>query len=119
MAVGLKDVLTMDEAVRLALEIERTEAALKQMKNRLKEYVDLHGALVAGDKRWDYYPTVTWEFDPDKKKELAVAIAAEGKNPWDYLSVSATAIKSLGWPEEALLAYGSQKIIRRFDSRKI
>jgi|SRR5690606_26266634 len=118
MAVDLKNILTQEEAVKLALEIERAEAALKQMKNRLKEYVDANGPLQAGDKMWDYYPTVTWEFEPDKKKELAVAIAAEGKNPWEYLTFPASAIKSLGWTEESLLAYGSPKITRRFDSRK-
>ena len=119
MAVDLKNILTQEEAVKLALEIERAEAALRQMKNRLKEYVDANGPLQAGDKVWDYYPTVTWEFEPEKKKELAVAIAAEGKNPWEYLTFSASAIKSLGWTEASLLAYGDQKITRRFDSRKV
>jgi hypothetical protein len=119
MAVDMKNTLTQEEAVKLALEIERVEAALKLMKNRLKEFVDANGPLQAGDKTWDYYPSVTCEFEPEKKKELAVAIAAEGKNPWEYLTFPASAIKSLGWSEESLLAYGDPKINRRFDSRKV
>ena len=119
MAVDLKNALTQEEAVKLALEIERTEAALKQMKSRLKEYVDANGPLQAGDKVWDYYSSVSWEFEPAKLKELAVSIAAEGRNPWEYLSLTASAIKTLGWDEAALSSFGTKKVTRRFDSKKV
>jgi len=119
MAVDLKHVLSQEEAVRLALEIERYEAALKQMKDRLKEYVAANGRLVAGDKVWDFYPVDSWKFEPDKLKELAMGIAMDGKDPWEYLSLSASALKSLGMTEAELSQYGSKKVTNRFDSRKV
>ncbi|MDM5277153.1 hypothetical protein QUF95_07155 [Paenibacillus silvae] len=111
--------LTIEEATQIALEIERTEAALKQMKERLKTYVDEHGALQAADKVWEYSNTRSWSFKPDGLRELAVAITAEGKNAWDYLSLSSTALKKLGWEDVSLSGYGTLKETKRFASRKV
>jgi hypothetical protein len=118
MAVDLKNVLTQEEAVKIALEIERYEAALKQMKDRLKEYVNANGSLTAGDKVWDFFPTETWEFEAAKLKELAVGIAMDGKDPWEYLSISAAALKALGMTEAELNQYGIKKVSRRFMAKK-
>ena len=111
--------LTIEEAIQTALEIERTEAALKQMKERLKTYVDENGALQAEDKVWEYSNTRSWSFKPDGLRELAVAITAEGKNTWDYLSLSSTALKKLGWEDISLSGYGTLKETKRFASRKV
>lgn len=110
--------ITKDEAIEMALEIERTEAAVKKMKESLKAYVDANGALQAGDKVWDYSQSVSWSFDGTQLKELAVAITAEGKNAWDFLKLPADSIKKLGWEESALEQYGSAKITNRFSSKK-
>lgn len=110
--------LTEEQAVKLALEIERTEAALKQMKASIKEFVDSHGALRAGDRMWDYSTTVSWDFDAQRLRELALNITVEGRNPWEFLTLPASAIKKLGWDESALLQYGTKKEGRRFDSKK-
>lgn len=110
--------MTKDEAIEMALEIERTEAAMKKMKEALKAYVDEHGALRAGDKVWDYSQSVSWSFDAMQLRELAVAITAEGKNAWDFLKLPADSIKKLGWEETALEQYGSTKITNRFGSKK-
>lgn len=119
MAVVLKNVLSQEEAVKLALEIERHEAAVKQMKDRLREYVTTNGRLIAGDKVWDFYPSESWKFEPAKLKELAMGIAMDGKDPWEYLSLSASALKSLGMTETELSQYGTKKVTKRFDSRKV
>lgn len=110
--------LTEDQAIQLALEIERVEAALKQMKANLKAYVDEQGPLQAGDKVWGYSSTTSWVFGADSLKELAVAITAEGKNAWEFLNLPAASIKKLGWEDAALSQYGTLKESKRFDSRK-
>ncbi|GIP08171.1 hypothetical protein J1TS5_03410 [Paenibacillus macerans] len=105
-------------AIHTALEIERVEAVLKQMKASLKAYVDKQGPLQVGDRIWDNYTTTSWVFAADKLKELAVAVTVEGKNPWEYLSLPAASIKKLGWEEAALSQYGTLKVSNRFESKK-
>lgn len=119
MTTAVIEKLTEEKAIELALEIERTEAALKQMKVNLKAYVDDNGTLQAGDKVWGYNSSTSWQFGADSLKELAVAITAEGKNAWEFLSLPATSIKKLGWEENSLSQYGTLKETKRFDSRKI
>jgi len=106
------------EMIQLALETERTEAALKQMKERLKAYVDKNGSLYAGDKIWCYSPSVGWEFEPLKLKNLAMSIAVEGKDPWQYLSLPTGSISKLGWDDAALALHGTRKETKRFSSKK-
>lgn len=110
--------ITKDEAIEMALEIERTEAAVKKMKETLKVYVDENGALQAGDKVWDYSQSVSWSFNAVQLKDLAIAITAEGKNAWDFLKLPADSIKKLGWEEKSLEQYGSSKITNKFSSKK-
>lgn len=104
---------TKEEATKIALEVERTEAALAQMKAELKAYVEVKDPLEAGDKRWDFYPSYSWSFTPEKLKELALNITIEGQNPWAYLNLSSTAIKKLGWKEDVLTQYGSKEVASR------
>lgn len=118
MTTAIIEKLSEEKAVELAMEIERTEAALKQMKVNLKAYVDDNGPLQAGDKVWGYSISTSWQFEADSLKELAVAITVEGKNAWEFLSLPATSIKKLGWAESALSQYGRMKESKRFDSRK-
>lgn len=118
MTTAVIEKLTEEKAIELALEIERTEAALKEMKTILKAYVDSNGPLQAGDKIWDHYSAVSWSFSAVQLKELAVAITAEGKNAWEFLKLPADSIKKLGWEESSLEQYGSPKITMRFGSKK-
>ncbi|MBY9079543.1 hypothetical protein KIH86_03860 [Paenibacillus sp. HN-1] len=113
-----KKVLTAEEAVKVAGEVERLEAAVKQLKADLKVYVDQNGSLQAGDKIWGYSTTSSWDFDPQRLRELAMGIAVEGKNPWELLSLPADSLKKLGWDEAALLKYGTKKENKRFGSKK-
>lgn len=106
------------EAIEIAEEIERLEAVLKAKKEQLKAFVNQFGPLEVGGKVWDYYPSISWEFTPEKIKEMAREIAIEGDNPWKYLDISASSLKKLGWGEDALSRYGKKKEILRFGSRK-
>jgi hypothetical protein len=110
--------LSQDAAIELAFEVERTEAVLKQLKRRLKEYVDVNGPLITREKVWGYCVSVTWSFEPDQLKQMAVLIGIEGRNPWELLGLSAAALKKLGWNETILAQFGLRKESKKFDSRK-
>lgn len=108
------------QMVELAKEITRTEAALKQMKEQLKDYVEKHGPLNTGEETWDFYPRTTWEFTTDKLKEMMKHFFIEtGEDPFSYMKPDTTALKKLKWGEEKLSQYGNRvEIGKRFDSRK-
>lgn len=112
-------VATPEEAVELANEINRMEAAVKLMKEELKTYVNQHGPIDTGQEVWNYYPSVSWSFDKDGLKELARNMALEGFDPWEFLSVSKTNLNKLGWEDGYLEQLGKKKVTRRFTSRKI
>ena len=114
----LDKALTQDEAVKMANEVERLEAVLKSMKEKLKAYVDQHGALETNEKVWDYSISVSWEFNPELIKEMAQDIAIDGKNPWQFLTIPTGNVKSLGWSEGVLMSYGKKKETRKFNSKK-
>lgn len=111
-------VSSVEQAVKLANEIERAEAALKSMKDALKSFVDKYGPVETTDKVWGYYSSVSWNFEPEKLKDMAQAIVLEGLNPWEMLTFPATSIKKLGWEDSVLAQYGTKKETRRFTSRK-
>jgi|GEM_PF-2290406 len=119
MATILKNTMTREEAEALAMEIERLETVLKQMKDRLKAFVESYGPLEAAGKVWDYYPVVSWEFTPEALESLAKALLVEGVNPWKFFRLSSDAQKELGWTDEVLEGFGGRKkVSRRFDAKK-
>ncbi|MFD2760428.1 hypothetical protein [Lentibacillus juripiscarius] len=107
-----------DEAVQLANEINRTEAALKQMKDELKAYVKEQGGVDTGEEVWDYFESVSWQFDSSSLKQVAREMAMEGIDPWSMLSITKTNINKLGWDEQRLSQLGTKKVTQRFTSRK-
>lgn len=110
--------MTYEQAVQLAKEIERTESALKKMKDMLKEYVEKNGSVNTGEKVWDIYESVSWKFSPNQLKQVAGNIVMEGKNPWQFLNITATNLKKLGWKEEAIAKMGTKTIRRSFKGIK-
>lgn len=116
------DVTTHEEAVQIALEIERLEAALKQLKEQLKEYVSKNGPVDTGDKVWEIREYPRWVFSPEGLQKLCQDMVIEGKNPWEFLSLflslSSTALNKLGWNESVIEEYGKKKTTSRFDSYK-
>lgn len=114
----LNQPLTEQEAIELAKEIERTESALKQMKETLKKYVEQNGEINAGDKIWGFSEYISWKFEAEQLRKLAEGIVLDGKNPWEYLSISSTSVKRLGWDENILMKYGNKRVSKRFVSRK-
>ncbi|MFC2946777.1 hypothetical protein [Virgibacillus sediminis] len=97
-----EELQTHEEAVQLANEINRLEAALKQMKSVLKSYVKEQGGIDTGEEVWDFYESVSWKFDRQHLKELAGEMAMEGIDPWEMLNIK----------------LGTKKVTQRFTSRK-
>lgn len=114
----LKTITYQEEAIKLANEINRLEAALKQMKNELKKYVQEHGAVDTGEEIWDFYESVSWKFDKDGLKEVARNIALEGMDPWELMNVTKTNLNKLGWDDDFLSKLGKKRVTKRFTSRK-
>jgi len=114
----LKSINSDVDAVKLANEIHRLDAALKLMKNELKAYVKDHGALDTGEEIWDIVPSVSWSFDAVGLKEAARNIAFEGVDPWSMMSISKSNLNKLGWDEDFLKQIGKKKVTNRFTSRK-
>ncbi|MGN4128119.1 hypothetical protein ACMGD3_24395 [Lysinibacillus sphaericus] len=100
---------THDDASELALFIEREEQALKLMKEKLKAFVKLNGAIETNQKVWDFVPSLKWEFTPEACADMAAAMATEGKNPFMYFSLGANDLKKLGWSDAVLSLYGTKK----------
>lgn len=112
-------ITTIQEAVQIANEIERYEAALKQMKDALKAFVEETGLPVdTGEKLWDFSVSTSWDFSADNLKALATEILLLGHNPWEYLELGSRAISKLNLSPDMLKQYGEEKTTRRFASRK-
>lgn len=104
------DQMNLEDAVALAQQLERYEQAVKLMKEKLKAYVELNGPVQANGKVWDFfYSSSSWEFEPDRLRTLAGMIAVDGHNPFEFLSLSSSALKKLKFSDELLSQYGSKK----------
>lgn len=110
--------MTLEEAVNLANEIERIEAAAKLMKTDLRKFVEQHGPVETADTIWDFNEAVSYKFDAVQLKEVAQNIALGGKNPWDYLSITVANLKKLEWEEAFITNIGKKTVSKRFSSRK-
>lgn len=106
-----KDVaeFTEEDAIALSQELERYEAAVKLMKEKLKAYVLLNGPVEANGKVWDFQPSSSWSFNAEQLKVLAGMIAFEQKDPYEFLTLSSNAIKKLKWSDEILSMYGTKE----------
>lgn len=101
--------LHLEDAVALAQQLERYEQAVKLLKNKLKAYVELNGPVQANGKVWDFFQNNSWDIKGDGLKQLAGMMVIEQKNPFDYLTVSANSLKTLGYSDELLSNYGQKK----------
>lgn len=97
-----------EDAIELALFIERQEQVLKLCKDKLKAYVKLNGAVKTSEKQWGFVPSTKWDFTPEALTDMAAAMATEGKNPFMYFSLGANDLKKLGWSEAVLSLYGTK-----------
>ncbi|KLU62324.1 hypothetical protein CEB3_c13680 [Peptococcaceae bacterium CEB3] len=114
----VQKISSLQEAIQIANEIERYEAAVKQMKDMLKAFVEQNGPVDTGEKIWDFSESESWAFTPEKLKELCTEILLEGNNPWEFLDLGSRAIQKLNLTKQTLSQYGTAKTSKRFASRK-
>lgn len=118
MKIAVPDIHTMDDAVKMAAEVERLESAVKLLKSELKTFVDRKGSIQTGDKIWAYNTYTSWEFDEEGLQEMADQLAIEGVNPWEIMTIPPAELRNLGWTEEVLSQFGQKKETKRFSSKK-
>ncbi|SOC22021.1 hypothetical protein SAMN05880501_113111 [Ureibacillus xyleni] len=109
----------LEQAQQVANEIAQLEATIKLMKDSLKSFVDVYGVVQAGGVEWGYKESVSWKIEPDHMKEFMQWVALEGLNPFEMMTVSATSLKKLAWPEDTLTRIASKKATKSFRSTKI
>jgi len=114
------DIHTQAQAEKIAGEILKTEAKLKQYKDRLKNWVEAHGPVRINDKEFTITESFWWKW-PNGALEKAVELMREQNiNPLRVLRITAESLKNVPWDEQTLESLGAQKVIsKRFDSRKI
>lgn len=110
---------TVEHAQQVANEIAQLEATVKLMKDSLKSFVDVHGVVQAGGVEWGYKESVSWKIEPEHMKEFMQWVALEGVNPFELMTVSATSLKKLAWPEDTLCRIAIKKSTKSFRSTKL
>lgn len=117
MKLVVPDIYTMEEAVKVAVKVERMEAALKELKSELKTFVEREGSIETGEKVWAYSTYTSWEFDQTGLAELADQLAIEGINPWEIMTIPAAELRKIGWSDDMLAQFGQKKETKRFSSK--
>ena len=110
--------MTNDDAIQIAEKIAYLEAGIKGLKEHLKKFVELNGPVETTDMVWDKFPSCSWKFTSQGKREFAEMIAIEGMNPWDYLDFSKGSLTKLGWSDEVIGQYAENKTNYSFRSKK-
>lgn len=106
------EIRTYPEAVELAGEIVRMEEVLEQMKSLLKKYVEVAGPVSTGSREFAFHRSRWWKWDPKSLMAACQKIIDQGKSPFEYLSLTGTNAKKLGWDDEVLKALGAKPQVR-------
>lgn len=109
---------TYQDAINAVNQVCRLEAVLKQLKEQLKAFVKNHGPVETEEQICDFFPSTKWVFSPEAKKEMAILIAVDGKNPYELLDFPASSLKELNWPEEVLMKFGTPVVSESFRFKK-
>jgi len=106
------------DAERLAAEVIRLEAALGQMKDKLKAWAKENGGIAVGDSTFDFVPSVSWNIGAEKLYELCAELYDAGIDAFEYLTLTASNLKKMGIDEDWLATYGKKKIAKTFRMTK-
>ena len=114
------NIQTQAQAEKVAQEILKVEAKLKQYKDRLKNWVETHGPVRAGDKKFVITESHWWKWPNGSLKKAVQLMQKQNINPYKVLTITADGLKYVPWDEETILSLGAQKVVsRRFDSKKV
>ncbi len=90
-----------------ARETLRVEAALKQMKDRIKEYVQLCGSVELDKKQYVVEKPAYWKWDKNSLSHAFSKMLQEGRNPFELISLNATNLKKLPWTQRDIHNLGA------------
>jgi len=102
------------DARKLATEVIRLEAALDDMKGKLKEWVKNNGDVSIGDSAFAFVPSVSWSIGAEKLYDLCSELHDNGIDVFQYLTLTAANLKKIGVTDDQLLLYGKQKTSKTF-----
>lgn len=111
-------ITTLEQAIRAANELERLQAMVDHLKEELKKFVETNGSFSTDTKTYYIQETVTYKFPQENIYKIAQALTIEGKNAWDYLSITGSTLQKAGWDETAILQFGDKRISKTFKSKK-
>lgn len=99
-----------DDAVRLAGEIVRLEAVLKEKKEQLYRYIEGTGIAVpvGNEKEFRLVGEGYFKWTADAVQRAFEYAQSLGLNPFVYLSISATNAQRLGLTPEQIVAFGAE-----------
>ncbi|WPX08123.1 RecB family exonuclease [Anaerocellum danielii] len=106
---------TVDEAKRLAKEIEELESVLELKKELLRNFVEEYGEITTDTSVWKLTIVNNWDFDTKKVFDF---IQSLGKDPLQYLNCTLTNLKKLKLTEQDLEKLGTKKITYRLTKTK-
>ena len=111
-------ITTLEQAIRAANELERLQAMVDHLKEELKKFVERNGSFSTDTKTYYIQETVTYKIPQENIYNVAEALASEGKNPWEYLSITGSTLQKAGWDETAILEFANKRISKTFKSKK-
>ena len=101
-------------AERVAAEVVRLEAALDDMKDKLKAWAKENGDIAVGDAAFSFVPSVSWSIGADKLYELCTELHDAGVDVFQYLTLTAANLKKIGVDDDKLAAFGKKKVSKTF-----
>lgn len=116
----MKEKISEEEAILIAKEIERIEGVERQLKNKLKEYVSVYGAVYTDDNEWNNFEYERIAFDSKAVFNLVEYLQYLGKDPFEFLTVDKRQLNKLGLEQEILVKLGADfKTSTQFRKKKI
>lgn len=107
------EIKTYEEAQSLGSDIIRLESTLEQMKQLLKGYVEFCGPVnVPGDRQFILQQSSYWKWTPAAIQAAHERMKLENQNPFEYLGITATQIKRLGWGSSLVKNLGAKKVFK-------
>jgi glutaminase len=97
------------EALEIAQELLKISAAYDNLNDQLKKYVKEFGEIQVGGGVFGFTESTSWEVEPSVMKELFVALACDGVNPYEHAAIPAAKLKKLGYDESTMLNLGAKK----------
>lgn len=102
------------DAERVAAEVIRLEAAMDDMKDKLKAWAKENGDIAVGDAAFSFVPSVSWSIGADKLYELCAELHDAGVDVFQYLTLTAANLKKLGVGDDKLAIFGKKKVSKTF-----